>query len=79
MPNFTLKQIPEEVYVKLKKQAEAHRRSINSEIIACLEKVVNPREMEAIEILDKARELRKEVSGSIPTSDIQHAIRENQK
>lgn len=79
MPNFTLKQIPEEVYVKLKKQAEAHRRSINSEIIACLEKVVNPREMEAIEILDKARELRKEVSESISTSDIQHAIRENQK
>lgn len=79
MPNFTLKQIPEEVYVKLKKQAEAHRRSMNSEIIACLEKVVNPREVEAIEILDKAREMRKLISGSISTTDIQTAIRERKK
>lgn len=79
MPNFTLKQIPDEVYVKLKKRAEAHRRSMNNEIIICLEKMVNPEELDTIQILEKARELRREISGTISSVEIQNAIRENRK
>ena len=79
MPNFTLKQIPDEVYVKLKKRAEAHRRSMNNEIIVCLEKMVNPEELDAIKILEKARELRREISGTMSSTEIQNAIRENRK
>jgi plasmid stability protein len=79
MPNFTLKQIPDEVYVKLKKRAEAHRRSMNNEIIVCLEKMVNPEELDAIQILEKARELRREISGKMSSIEIQNAIRETRK
>jgi len=79
MPNFTLKQIPDEVYVKLKKRAEAHRRSINNEIIACLEKVINPEELDTIQILEKARELRREITGTISSVEIHNAIRETRK
>ncbi len=79
MPNFTLKQIPDEVYLKLKKRAEAHRRSINNEIIICLEKMVNPEELDTIQILEKARELRREISGTISSVEIQNAIRESRK
>ena len=79
MPNFTLKQIPDEVYVKLKKRAEAHRRSMNNEIIVCLEKMVNPEELDAIHILEKARELRREISGTMSSIEIQNAIRETRK
>ncbi|MBU2444899.1 MAG: Arc family DNA-binding protein, partial [Bacteroidetes bacterium] len=38
MPSLTIKNIPEKVYKNLKRRAEFHRRSINSEVINCLEK-----------------------------------------
>ena len=38
MPAITVKNIPDLIYENLKFAAKAHHRSINSEIIACLEK-----------------------------------------
>ncbi len=37
MSNFTVKNIPTELYQRLKESAQANRRSLNSEIIACIE------------------------------------------
>ncbi len=37
MPSLTLKNIPETVMTRLRAQAAAHRRSVNSEAIALLE------------------------------------------
>ena len=37
MPSITLKNIPEKTYRQLKSAAKAHRRSINSEILTCVE------------------------------------------
>jgi plasmid stability protein len=34
---LTLKGIPEELYERLKARAAAHRRSLNSEVLVCLE------------------------------------------
>ena len=39
---LTLKNIPDEIYVRLKAAAESHRRSLNSEAIVCLESVLLP-------------------------------------
>ncbi len=39
---LTLKNIPDEVYERLKASAEKHRRSLNSEAIVCLESVLAP-------------------------------------
>ncbi|MGC8703572.1 MAG: FitA-like ribbon-helix-helix domain-containing protein, partial [Thiomonas sp.] len=39
---LTLKNIPDEVYQRLKTSAEIHRRSLNSEAIVCLESVLIP-------------------------------------
>ena len=39
---LTLKNIPDEVYQRLKASAESHRRSLNSEAIVCLESVLIP-------------------------------------
>ena len=55
---ITLKGIPENVYTELKSSAEANRRSINSEAIACLETVLLPRKTSALAHLGKAREIR---------------------
>ncbi|MCY7370979.1 MAG: Arc family DNA-binding protein [Polaromonas sp.] len=55
---LTLKNIPDEVYARLKASAEMHRRSMNSEAIVCLEAVLSPTRLAPAERLARARELR---------------------
>ena len=55
---LTLKNIPEEVYARLKASAETNRRSLNSEAIVCLESVLMPARVSADERLARARALR---------------------
>ena len=55
---LTLKNIPDEVYERLKTSAETHRRSMNSEAIVCLESVLLPGRMDSTERLARARALR---------------------
>ena len=55
---LTLKNIPDAVYERLKASAEAHRRSMNSEAIVCLEAMLLPARLDASERLARARELR---------------------
>ena len=55
---LTLKNIPDAVYARLKATASAHRRSMNSEAIVCLEAVLMPSKVMVGERLARARELR---------------------
>ena len=55
---LTLKNIPDEVYVRLKASAESHRRSLNSEAIVCLESVLLPGRATAEEAIARARSIR---------------------
>lgn len=55
---LTLKNIPDDVYARLKLSAEVHRRSLNGEAIVCLESVLFPTKFVAAERLARARELR---------------------
>jgi len=55
---LTLKNIPDDVYDRLKRSAETHRRSMNSEAIVCLEAVLQPARVTPTERLARARELR---------------------
>jgi plasmid stability protein len=41
MPTLTIKGIPDSLYRRLKRRAEAHRRSLNREIIVSLEQATN--------------------------------------
>ncbi|MEO7359647.1 MAG: Arc family DNA-binding protein [Gemmatimonadaceae bacterium] len=38
MPTITLKGLPDALYERLKQQAETNRRSLNSEVLMCLER-----------------------------------------
>jgi len=58
---LTLKNIPDEVYERLKRSAEMNRRSLNSEAIVCLETVLVPGRIPAGERLARARRLRAEL------------------
>ena len=61
---ITLKNIPDDVYKRLKLSADTHRRSLNGEAIVCLETVLFPKKIAASERLARARELR---GGLAPT------------
>jgi plasmid stability protein len=74
MPSITVKNIPDSIYNKLKQQAQAQHRSMNSEIIACLERTVDPKRVSTDEILRQARMMRKKVRGSLSAEEIQDAI-----
>lgn len=54
-----LKNIPDAVYEQLKLVAERNRRSLNSEVIACLESLLLPFSMPPSERIARARELRR--------------------
>lgn len=76
MPSITVKNIPKDIYDKVREQASAHHRSINSEIIACLEQTVKPKQISSDDILQEARRLRKKAKGSLSSQEIESAINE---
>lgn len=55
---LTLKNIPDEVYERLKHSADLNRRSMNSEAIVCLESMLLPGRLDVGERLARARALR---------------------
>ena len=59
---LTLKNIPEDVYRRLKLSAQTHRRSLNSEAIVCLETVLAPNRLPTSERLARARALREQLT-----------------
>lgn len=78
MPStLTLKGIPDELYDRLKRAAKAHHRTLNSEVIACLERQLELQALGADERLARARRLRAEarLQGFDP-DDIAKGIRQ---
>jgi plasmid stability protein len=69
MPTITVKNIPEELYERLKEAARTHRRSINSEVIVCIEKAVGSHKIDIEAEIAAARELREKVGNYYLTDD----------
>lgn len=59
--DITIKNMPPNLYKKLKARAETHRRSVNSEVINCLEEVLIKKYMDTEELLERLEELRNRV------------------
>lgn len=68
MPNITVKNIPEDLYEQLRQSAGANHRSINSEIIVCIEREVRSQKVDVETILTNARKLRERI-GKLPITD----------
>ena len=69
MATVTVKNIPNELYDRLKSVAEINRRSINSEIIMCIENAVISRRINLDEVLENARQLRQLTAGHLISDD----------
>ena len=65
MPTVTLKGVPKRLHQKLKSRASLHRRSLNSEILTCLESVVESAPIDVESLLRRAHFLRGQVSGEL--------------
>ena len=59
--DITIKNMPPNLYKKLKARAATHRRSVNSEVISCLEEVLMKKYMDTEELLERLEELRNRV------------------
>ncbi len=68
MATLTLKNIPDELYARLKRNAALHRRSINREAIVCLETTLMARRFDAEAFLARLRALH-ESQGDIYLTD----------
>ncbi len=64
MATITFKNIPDDLYEKLKQSANTHHRSVNSELIHCLEKTFKPTPVSATELAEKALVLRSRVAAA---------------
>ncbi len=62
MNTLTIKQVPTELYKRLKQSAGLHRRSLNREAILCLERALGSHRFDPEEFLANARSLRKQLS-----------------
>lgn len=60
---MTLKNIPDDVYQRLKVSAQANRRSLNSEAIVALEATLLTVQVSPSDRLRRARELRRALLG----------------
>lgn len=75
MPSLTIKGIPEEVMERLRRQAESHRRSLNSEVIHLLEHSVAHAQVPAAERLQRIRRLQRRAPLPALTENLlKHAV-----
>lgn len=69
MASITVKNIPEDIYERLKQSAKANRRSINGEIIVIIEDAVKSRKIAPEVLLVRARQLREKTADYTITDD----------
>jgi antitoxin FitA len=72
MPTVTVKNIPDNLYDYLKQTASLNHRSVNSEIIVCLERTLRSQKISTEATLTRARHLRERTS-HYPLSDAKFA------
>ena len=59
MATLTIKNVPDPLVRRLKARATLHRRSLNGEVIACLEALVQAAPVDPEALLARAREVRR--------------------
>lgn len=75
MANLTVKNLPDALYKKLKKQAHAHRRSVAGETTVILERALGTRAVPERELLSRAKQLREETPIYLTEEDRKSAVR----
>lgn len=62
MATLTVKNIPEDLYEKLKQRAKSHSRSVNKEIIVCIQGAVESQRVEPEIFLARVEALHRQLT-----------------
>ncbi|MDA2919480.1 Arc family DNA-binding protein [Desulfobacterota bacterium AH_259_B03_O07] len=65
MATITLKDIPEDLHLALKERARKHGRSLNKEVLACLEAAAAPQLVDVESLLADIRRHRASIPGKL--------------
>lgn len=77
MPSILLENVPEPVYEELRRRAEQHKRSVDSEAMTCVEIALKDSKEEWKKwILQETDETRKRVGGYITEDEINEMKRQ---
>ncbi|MCB9500287.1 MAG: Arc family DNA-binding protein, partial [Deferribacteres bacterium] len=76
---YTVKNIPDPLYKKLKENARINNRSINDEIIVCLENSLCCHEISPKKFLQDVRKLRETIKAPLLTDDILRDCRNDKR
>lgn len=80
MITVTIKNIPEEVYERIKTQAKGNHRSINGEILSILEQAISLAPIDVQATLERARKVRELTSHyTVTASEIEKMINEGRE
>ncbi|MGR3220262.1 MAG: FitA-like ribbon-helix-helix domain-containing protein [Candidatus Anammoxibacter sp.] len=79
MQVITVKNIPDDIHKLLKDIAKLNHRSVNSEIIYCLEKYLKIVKIESGSILKKAQIVRSEIKYRFSDTEIREAKNEGRQ
>ncbi len=77
--SITIRDIPDEVYEKLKKQADLHHRSVNSEVVYYLKQMVSSHRPTPDDIISRAEKLKSGATKSLSIDEIKEAINAGRK
>ena len=69
MATITVKNIPEDLYEKLKGTAKSHRRSINNEVIYCIENTIRSKKIDPLKFIAQIEDFYKNLDLPILTDD----------
>ncbi len=74
MKNITLKDIPAPIHTAFKQRARMHGRSLNKEVLACLEMAVAPTRIDSHSLLYEMRKHRASLPGKLNDKIIRNAL-----
>jgi antitoxin FitA len=70
VPTLTVKNIPDELYERLKRSAAEHRRSLNSEILVCIERALHSERIDPEAVLARADALPRRAALAPVTAEL---------
>lgn len=79
MVAIIVKSIPEDIHKSLKNMAKRNHRSLNNEIIYCLEKYTKIVKINSVSLMKKARDTRSKIKHKFSDKEIQNAKSQGRK
>jgi len=65
-----LKDVPEQLYRRLQHKAEQNQRSVDTEAVACIEHALVNHDINPVDVLQRARELRSRINVQLTDDDL---------